>query len=150
MPLSRLSARIVREEERQEYEERERRRALWVQFCAITFTARTQKEPPMTKEEYEEEKKAQKRKTPKEPTPAEWKQQAKARKQYEQLHEMVGLAAWHPAHFEQAFRYPTNLFGDPPEVPKPEEDKLTPKEREAISQAIFVQRLKERQAEMTG
>lgn len=144
MPLFRLSRRLIREEERQEYEERERRRALWVQFCAITYTARSQKEPPKTKEEYEKEKK------PKEPTPAEWKQQAKARKQYEQLHEMVGLAAWHPAHFEQVFRYPNNLFGDPPEVPKPEEDKRTPKEREAIGQALFIEGLRRRKAEMTG
>lgn len=150
MPLSRLSARIVREIERAEYEERERRRSLWVEFCAITFTARTQKEPPKTKEEYEEEKKDQKRKTPKEPSAKEWKQQAAARVQYDQLREMVGKAASHPAHFESVFRYPNNLFGEPPDPPKPEEDKRTPKEREAMAQAVFVEKLKQRQAEMTG
>jgi hypothetical protein len=150
MPLARVAARIVREEERREDEERERRRSLWVQFLATTFTARTDKEPPKTKEEYEQDKKDQKRKTPREPSAKEWKQQAKAREQWEDLNNAIGKAAWHPAHFEEVFRFPGHMFGEPPEVPEAAEDTRTPKEREAIGQAIFVEKLKARQAEMTG
>jgi hypothetical protein len=118
MPFGRLCARMLTEEKRQQHEERERRRTLWIQTCALVYVGRVQANPPKTKQEYDRELAAQKKGKPPKISPSEWRKQEEARKFWEELSQDMNLAVWHPAHFERLFRFPDHLFGEPPEPPK--------------------------------
>lgn len=117
MPLARLAARLVREEQRQEEEEARRRHELWSTFVALFFAHRGEAEPPMTKEEYRERQLVQAgKKKPAAISEQEWYQQERARKSWDELRKTYFKAASSPWHWEEAMGFTNHLFPEPEEA----------------------------------
>lgn len=138
MPLARLRDRLIREEQRSKEDERRRRHESWTFFSALFYAHRGESEAPMTKEEFQKKKAAEKSGKSEQITDAQWRDQALARKAHERIRETYHRAAQSLYYFEEAMGYASHLFERPEE---PEHKVMTAqelKDQERFAQQDFI------------